>query len=619
MKRLMCAALLVSLLPFTPTNSAPSQKSVADYRYFRALVIDLLGRAPTRAEIATFERPDFQVHAWIDANLSSPSYAGRLRRVYMDLLKLELPWNVLFQPEPVLLRRQEMLGADNVPFELYYRQGQRRPLAAIDGDVCFTESESGLVVPRGGGGRGTPKPIPKALLESRTVLVKPWWLYSDYRSKNPQDRAGPHWEQSFPGFTLHLPLFVEPTGQPATAIRVCKEEAQASENGRIFVGKRAPIAAGAPFPAGRLSHQPPDLPFAKQNVGKMVSCLDQTGFATSHECGCGVGLERCLPHGPNGFHLPHEAPLGAEQPFVSLARPAQLWMREQWNQEAAHFMDWIFTEDRDVRELLTGKGTVINGPLAQFYRGMADETCCGRGIDFGYAKAEPLFERARVPSDLIPQETTRWVPVPDRGKHAAGIMTMPIFLKKYSTRRARAHVIYQAFLCRDFSAPAAKLAPSDEPDLAKRPGCAACHKTLEPLAAFFTRIQESDWTYLPAQHFPATTSQCTTRDPRYSCKTYFEPSFTGGDAALRGAQGSFANAAAGPAGLAAEIVAKPEFASCVVQNVTQSLLGRPLEPGDEAWKQALAKSFVDGGYRMRSLVKSILMSAQYRERSEVAK
>lgn len=621
MRRLSIAALAaVLLLPFT-TDSAPPTRTRADYRYFRALTIDLLGRAPTRAEIASFERSDFDLDHWLESFVAGTAYARRLRQIYADKLKLELPWTIPFQPQMILLKRQKVLGPDGNPVEIYFREGQRRPIPAIDGDLCFTEAESGLKMPRGGHGIGNPIPIAKKIFESRTVLVKPWWLYSDYRSAQPKDRAGPHWKQAFPGFELHLPLFVDADGSETTAVRVCKEEAQVADSGRIFVAKRLPLAPNMPFAAGRMTHQPPDLPHAVANVGKPISCLDQTGFGMSHECGCGKGLERCIPHGPNGFTIPTHAPLGAEEPFQAIPRPAQMWLREWWAEEAAHFMEWIFVEDRDVRELLTSKGTVINGPLAQFYRGFQSSTCCRNGLQLGYATAEPLFDRAKIPSDLTPHHTAKWVPVADRGKQAAGILTMPVFLKKYPTRRGRAHAIYQTFLCRDFSAPAAKLAPSNEPDLAKRPGCAACHRTLEPMAAYFSRIQESDWTFLPPAHFPAKSKVCASSDPdkmTYFCKSYYDPAFSDGNAAvLRGAHGSFANAEAGPAGLAAEIVARPEFASCVAQNVAQSFLGRPLDASDDAWKQALAKTFVDGGYRMRPLVKAVLTSKAYRERPEL--
>ena len=211
----------------------------------------------------------------------------------------------------------------------------------------------------------------------------------------------------------------------------------------------------------------------------------------------------------------------------------------------------------------------------------------------------------------MPEDTATWLPVADRGPHASGILTMPIFLTKYGSRRARAHVVYNAFLCKDFVADSVKLAPSTEPDLTKRPGCSACHQTLEPMAAYFTRVAESDWTYLPPTTFPMSQPRCAKADR--SCRACASASTTRRSAmqAARRVRGAGARRS-GPAGLAQEIVGAPEFAPCVVENVAQSLLGRALAPEDEAWKTQL-----DEGVRRRrlpdaALVRAIVTSPRYR-------
>ena len=64
------------------TSTAWAQRTVDEYRYFRALSIDLQGRIPTRDEIAAFERPDFNTERWVDDKLQSPAYAERMRTLY---------------------------------------------------------------------------------------------------------------------------------------------------------------------------------------------------------------------------------------------------------------------------------------------------------------------------------------------------------------------------------------------------------------------------------------------------------------------------------------------------------------------------------------------------------
>jgi hypothetical protein len=128
------------------------------------------------------------------------------------------------------------------------------------------------------------------------------------------------------------------------------------------------------------------------------------------------------------------------------------------------------------------------------------------------------------------------------------------------------------------------------------------------MAAYFTRVQESDWTWLPATVFPMTNPKCSGGKGGGVCKQIYDPAFD----KLRGAYASPTHAETGPAGLAHDLVTAPEFAPCVVENVAQSLLGRTLAPEDDAWKLQLVKVFVDGGYRMKALVRAIVKSPRYR-------
>jgi uncharacterized protein DUF1585 len=600
----MRIAVLLALLLVVQDTAA--RRALPDYRYFRALSIDLQGRPPTRDELAAFEQPTFDLDAWLASHLTGPGYAERLRRVYMDALRLEVGPSFQFVPPALVLRRYEVQGPDG-PTYVYFRRGQRRIDAAIDGGFCFTRDESGLETPPNAQPVGTAKPIPRALFEARTTLVKPWWIYADYRATAPLDRMVPDWSRRFPGFQPVPALLADADGKPTQAVRVCREEAQTVETGTVFASGRTggKVKKGGP---------PNDTPFARANKGRAVSCLSGTGFQSSAECGCGIGLERCVPGAssqfdPPAFVMPSRTPLGNDLPFEATPQPASAWLRMWWGEEAKHALDRIFVEDRDFRELLTSHTTVVNGPLAQFYRSLAGATCCGPAAELGYTEPVPLVERTAVPDALVPEDTATWLPVADRGPRAAGILTMPIFLTKYGSRRARAHVAYSAFLCKDFVADAVKLAPSTEPDLTKRPGCSACHTTLEPMAAYFTRIAESDWSYLPADKFPLAKKCDRAKGP---CATLYDPAF----GQLRGAYASPAHAEDGPAGLAQAITTAPEFAPCVVQSVASSLLGRPLVPEDEAWKAQLAEQFVAGGYRMRGLVKAIVTSARYREAND---
>src|SRR5215468_9470193 len=112
-----------------PPGEARAERGLDDYRRFRALSIDLAGRAPTRAEIAEMESPGFDLDRWIDAHLSGPAYAERLERIYMDLLRLEVGPAFQFNPPATTLHRVSIVGPDKKPVYVYYRRNQRRARA----------------------------------------------------------------------------------------------------------------------------------------------------------------------------------------------------------------------------------------------------------------------------------------------------------------------------------------------------------------------------------------------------------------------------------------------------------------------------------------------------------
>jgi hypothetical protein len=626
-----------SLLPAFPilalglavaSTASAAPRTLEDYRYFRALSIDLQGRIPTRAELAELESDSFDIDAWIDQRLEGPGYAERVRRVYMDLLRLEIDGTFQFTPGVAMLRRKEWQDPNGKAMIIYFREGQRRTRTETDGTFCLTQAETGLQFPRNAAPTGTPKVVTQAVLDANTVVVKPWWLYRDYRAASPKDLYDPAtWAEKFPSFIPANGLLKNPDMTPTTEIRICKEEAQKAAEGTVYTtGLVQSPAAGEQPPYGRLTHLPRDSKFAQQNAGKPISCAAGTALANSADCGCGPGLERCMPatsagNDPVAFALPTNAPLGLDKPFDLAQRQQSWWSRTWWGEEATHFFDDIFLEDRDFREVLTSRATVVNGPLTQFYSSIAHSTCCGNGTYFGYAEPQPLFDPKNLPKDLLPHDTNVWMRVEDRGPYASGLLTMPIFLTKYGSRRARAHVLYNAFLCREFVSEDAELTPSTDPDLTSRAGCADCHATLEPLASYFSRIVESEWTYLPPEQFPAKNPYCKTTNGkiRGECSKYYDPAFANDtEGTLRGAYASLENAEAGPSALAEAITESSDFPSCVARNIASSFLGRPLSADDAALQEGLAEDFMASGYRVRAIVGALVKSDAYRRANNMS-
>jgi hypothetical protein len=611
------------------SSDARASRTREDYRHFRAASIDLLGRMPTPAELAAFERPGFDADAWLDQHLGGAAYAQRLTRIYMDLLRLEPGVAVQFAPDPTALYRQQIMGPDGKLLHVYFRARQRRARDETDGEFCFTPEETGLHVearqpPRPG---ETAIPVSKALLDKYTVVVKPWWLYRDYLQLAPSKRYKAGWDDPDPAYQPVDTLLKEPDGSATVEVRLCREEAQASETGHIYATGRVRPAPGTLPPFGRKRPLPLDTPYARDHKGESIRCQSKLGLESSIDCGCGTGLEHCLPIdstvlGGGAFMFPNHVPLGLGAPIDDARQQAARWYPFWWSQEATHFFEYLFSGDRDFREVLTAHYSVINGPLAQFYRTIQPSNCCDKEASFGMqSEIEPLFDPKRVPIELFPHDVASWKVIDDRGDRASGLLTMPIFLEKFASGRARGAALYNAFLCKSFVADDVQLEPSTEPNLMVRPGCSTCHAALEPLAAYFARVEAGSLVYLPSPQFPVANDKCKKKaDGRLpgGCENFYDPAFSDVHAGtLRGAYGSPQHADGGPALAGKDLTALPDFASCAVQRVAASFFGRPITHDDAALVQSLTEVFVSKGYRMRPLVRALMKSSAYRDANNV--
>lgn len=624
-------------------------RTLADFRYFRALSIDLQGRMPSRDEVAAFENDSFDVDGWIDDKLTTPAYADRVRRVYMDLLRLEVGSSFQFVQSSSVLRRMPILDPNGKTIYVYFRANQRRKRAETDGNFCLTQAETGLQFPRNTDPTGTAKPVSQAVLNQYTRVVKPWWLYRDYDTSSPSDLYdAATWAQLYPGYTLAAGLVSEDGTNPTTSIRICAEETATPSEALVTTPPFSGTCDPKNPPFGRLDCPPKDTAAIDKLVtdGTTVDCATATGTGLSSDCGCGVGLERCMPGAGDrfdnaAFMLPSH-PVQGLPPFDATQQSQAGWARIAWGDEASHFFEDILLEDRDFRLVLTGHQTLVNGPLAQFYKSTAKGQCCGNGTTYGegYVTASssapsiPLFDPANVPADLLPHDVAKWEYVADRGPEAAGILTMPVFLTKYGSRRARAHVLWNAFACKDFIAGNVTLKPSTEPDLTKRDGCNLCHATLEPLAAYFSRVQESTWNFLPPDRFPVSPTKAAPGNvpascfydpttmmtpPSRACTDFYDPAFTTPSATmLRGAYAAPDHADEGPKALAQYLTSTNQFQSCVAENVATSFLGRTLTSDDSALQAALAQTFADGGYSMRALVRALVKSDAYKKANNLS-
>lgn len=122
----MGLSLLSAHISYADTPAAPRELTLEDYKYFRALSIDLQGRVPTRTELQAFEQPGFDVDQWIDAHLSGDEYVDRMTRIYSDLLRPQISNYRLASFARAGLSSVTYRGPDGKLTRLYFRPSQVR-------------------------------------------------------------------------------------------------------------------------------------------------------------------------------------------------------------------------------------------------------------------------------------------------------------------------------------------------------------------------------------------------------------------------------------------------------------------------------------------------------------
>ncbi|AUX38844.1 uncharacterized protein SOCE26_002240 [Sorangium cellulosum] len=116
---------------------------------------------------------------------------------------------------------------------------------------------------------------------------------------------------------------------------------------------------------------------------------------------------------------------------------------------------------------------------------------------------------------------------------------------------------------------------------------------------------------LPASSSPASAADFT-GDAALVCEPFYDRALSNRErGVLRGAYASEDHAERGPSGAAADLTRTPEFASCAIERVVESFLGRPLRADEEALLGSLRALFVARGHRMRPLVGALVRAPAY--------
>lgn len=322
-------------------------------------------------------------------------------------------------------------------------------------------------------------------------------------------------------------------------------------------------------------------------------------------CGCGPNLQWC-----DTRPLGHVQQDGYQAPVHrSIARDAELRVKR------------VITEDLPYTELLTSRTAFVNGPLVHFYSNNL------------FTPAHVRFNEVPVDPELLPDlaftDEDTWVQV-ELGPEQSGILTSPVFLMKYQTRRARANRFYNAFVCQPFQPPDGGVPGVDNPDasldLSTRDGCKYCHAILEPAGAHWARWGEYGAGYLDPTQFPTSSDDChwcasTGESCSVECREFYvvDP-LTSEEDPYVGMLRSYEfletrhheNATLGPTHLVNTVVADGRLPRCVATKTAEWLLGRNVDARDDVWLDRLADDFRRTNFDYADLVREVVTSDNYR-------
>ncbi len=329
--------------------------------------------------------------------------------------------------------------------------------------------------------------------------------------------------------------------------------------------------------------------------GRTFDCSKSAYLSPKNgRCGCGPNLRWCM------------------------TSTVQREILNSLTEQTQRFVSDIVKNHKPYTQVLVGKEIELNGPISHYFR---YQTAAAGNLTY----ATPV-QNYSIPT--IPyHEKKTWKKVMRTNLHA-GLLTMPLYLLKFSSNRGRANRFYNAFLCTHFQAPPGGLPPAsdschDEPNLMKRCGCKYCHQTVEPSAAYWGRWAEAGMAVQNAAEYPKISSFCKKMQNRGNptCRRfYFYP---GDDKEMKflGYLRSYVfatksmepNIEKGPILLAQRSIDNGSFASCTTRRMWTWFVGKAPHAQQESQMLELASRFKSNNYDLLKLIQAIVSTPEYRQ------
>ncbi|MBL4633653.1 MAG: hypothetical protein JKY56_07265 [Kofleriaceae bacterium] len=328
-------------------------------------------------------------------------------------------------------------------------------------------------------------------------------------------------------------------------------------------------------------------------------------FNTNPGCGCGQDLRNCLPTGGTEAHSR---------------------VRDALAEESTRIFEATIRAGKSYFDAFTTRTTYVNGLLSHFYRYLSGEVALelanGRAYD---------HQIDNIP--VLAFDDPAWVPVERNSVHS-GVLTTPGFHLRFTSNRARTNRFYSAFRCEPFVSSEglpAEMSATPNPNLRERPGCAACHQSLERAAAHWGRWRtDGEFGFFdePSMDFSAQREdcqRCTGSECSSFCDSYFitannsshpdELSQWQGYPRARAwlSEGEAGAIETGPSGLVTAQTDRDTIATCTVRNLAQHLLNRELSEDELlVWVPSLTSQFAESGYNFQSLTRNLVTDERYR-------
>jgi hypothetical protein len=391
-----------------------------------------------------------------------------------------------------------------------------------------------------------------------------------------------------------------------------------------------------------------------KDCGRIDMVNSSDGQFAAAGCGCGPNLVYCIPTRRIGSVM-YPAPIDSNPSYLDS-------QRRMLFEEPARLFAHIATTDAPFSDLITGDYTVAPRRLQHMYVRWGRTNSENAALDTSswWRSADDTWKKVKFSTlhpNLLDSRTYQHDPrvnlAPPSGIPSAGVLTQ-LGPNSWNPReRVRAARYLETFACKLFSAPdpSVVFTPAYTNDPARQGACQHCHKSIDPAAIHFKRLEIEDtysrygqghanlggigvwqWRLSTSLNYPDANSaggkfwfQPYGRwNNSFLEGTFLTPVAPGGFATNEDARfidylpqpetllGQTSDGTIGPLGFGKLVLQSGAFDRCAVQKIFERVMGRSLDITREAARETeLVNQFVAGNRRVKPFIESLVLSDEF--------